>query len=334
MIEYYCCEKDDNKNARLLININQLICAKFNQSRINTVENVLTFIIPVRHPENARDWKELKSYLGVTLQSIANQDQAGWRAIIVANYGSDLPALPPGVEVKWVDFPPNQLHEQGTAHREQFHEAVRLDKGRRILAGLLEAGLSEYCMVVDDDDLISNGLTGFVKRHRGANGWFIRHGYVWTPGNKLLYRYPDFSMLCGTSHIVRTDLFALPAREELATDDYIKQMLGSHIFITRYLREQGTPLAPLPFTGAIYRTGHAGSHSRSRDVLSTHLLHAWLLKSPGELARRLCRFRLLGAGIQREFFGPQQGLVLVAQQESAGVLCENELLQPGGDRVA
>lgn len=263
----------------------------------------LTFVIPVRHPSNARDWSELKTNLGFTLESIANQAEPGWRAVVVANRGSDLPALPEGVSVVWVDFPPNALHEQGSADQEEFYEAVRLDKGRRLLAGMLAAGQTDYFMVVDDDDLISSSLTGFVKRHRGENGWFVYHGYVWSPGKTLMYRYPNFSMLCGTSHIIRSDLFALPSSMETADVTYIKKMLGSHVFITKYLTEQGTPLAPLPFPGAIYRTGHAGSHSRSKDILSTYLLQGWLLKRPLELVRRICRLRLLGGGIRREFFG-------------------------------
>lgn len=266
---------------------------------------VLTFVIPVRHPDNARDWNELKSYLGVTLASIANQTASEWRAVVVANHGSDLPPLPAGVKVAWVDFAPNALHEQGGVEREKFQDAVRFDKGRRILAGMLAAGNTDYFMIVDDDDLISSGLTGFVKQHRGANGWFVRNGYVWTPGRRLMYRHPDFSRLCGTSHLIRRDLFALPASLEVATEDYVKQMLGSHVFITKYLQEKGTPLAPLPYAGAIYRTGHAGSHSRSRDIFSTYLMHPWLLKSPKELVRRLGRLRLLGGALQREFFGPE-----------------------------
>lgn len=267
------------------------------------MDTALTFVIPVRHPNNARDWSELKNNLAVTLASIANQAEPGWRAVVVANSSSDLPPLPAGVEVAWVDFPPNSLHEQGTADREEFYEAVRFDKGRRILAGMLAAGPTDYFMVVDDDDLISSSLTGFVKQHRGENGWFVYHGYVWSPGKTLIYRCPNFSMVCGTSHIIRADLFALPASIETAKVDYIKMMLGSHVFITKHLAAQGTPLAALPFPGAIYRTGHTGSHSRSKDILSTYLLHRWLLKRPMELARRFSRLRLLGGGLRREFFG-------------------------------
>lgn len=267
------------------------------------MKTALTFVIPVRHPANARDWSELKSNLAVTLASIANQSEPGWRAVVVANRGSELPSLPVGVEVAWVDFPPNSLHEQGAADREAFHEAVRLDKGRRILAGMLAVGQTDYFMVVDDDDLISSGLTGFVKRHQGENGWFVHHGFVWSPGRKVIYRSPNFSMLCGTSHIIRADLFALPASFEGAEDGYIKRMLGSHVFITGHLAESGTPLSALPFPGAIYRTGHTGSHSRSKDILSTYIFHPWLLKRPIELVSRLGRLRLMGRGLRREFFG-------------------------------
>lgn len=282
------------------------------------MQPILTFVIPVRHPANARDWNELKRNLDVTLRSISNQEEKGWSAIVVANRGSDLPALPAGVRVKWVDFPPNPLHERGLAHHEQFLEAVRFDKGRRILAGMLDAGATDYFMVTDDDDLVSSKLTGFVSKHRGQNGWFIRNGYIWSPGSRLLYCHPDFSMVCGTSHIVRADLFELPRSADDASEDYIKLMLGSHIFITKYLVEKATPLAPLPFVGAIYRTGHAGAHSRSKDVVSTYLMHAWLLKSPGELTRRLFRLRRLGRKVQNEFFNHHNNVPAPGRQEHVG----------------
>ncbi|WP_212760945.1 galactosyl transferase [Telluria aromaticivorans] len=293
------------------------------------MQPTLTFVIPVRHPSNARDWKELKSNLAITLRSISNQAEIGWSAILVANRGSDLPALPPGVRVKWVDFPPNPLHEQGLAHKEQFLEAVRLDKGRRILAGMLDASATDYFMVTDDDDLVSSRLTGFVKTNRGQNGWFVRHGYIWSPGSRLLYRHPDFSMVCGTSHIVRADLFELPQSIEEASDEYIKQMLGSHIFITKHLKEHQTPLLPLPFVGAVYRTGHVGAHSRSKDIFSTYLMDAWLLKSPGELSRRISRLRILGQGIRHEFFGPYATAAHAQRSlsESNEMVLDDDILQ-------
>ena len=56
----------------------------------------LTFIIPVRHQDNARDWALLKANLTQTAASIASQTHPGWRALVVANEGADLPDLPAG----------------------------------------------------------------------------------------------------------------------------------------------------------------------------------------------------------------------------------------------
>ncbi len=70
---------------------------------------------------------------------------------------------------------------------------VRLDKGRRVLAGILEADKSGYLMVVDDDDFVSCRLTRFVADHLGNNGWYVQNGYIWGDGGRLIYEYADFS---------------------------------------------------------------------------------------------------------------------------------------------
>ena len=50
---------------------------------------MLTFIIPVRHQDNARDWTLLKANLSQTAASIAGQTHPGWRALVVANEGAN-----------------------------------------------------------------------------------------------------------------------------------------------------------------------------------------------------------------------------------------------------
>ena len=73
------------------------------------MKNVLTFVIPVRHPNNARNWHQVKQQLSETVLSISRQLDEGWKAVIVANQGADLPSVPEGFEVKRVDFEPNQF---------------------------------------------------------------------------------------------------------------------------------------------------------------------------------------------------------------------------------
>jgi len=266
-------------------------------------DGVLTFVIPLRHPQNSADWPALKQRLAETIRSIAGQDGTRWRAIIVANEGSDLPALPRNFEVKQVDFPPNPMFEQAGNELEAFREACRLDKGRRVLAGILEADKTGYVMVVDDDDFVSRRLTSFVAEYPEKNGWYVHNGYLWGDGGKLLYEYADFSKFCGTSHIIRTDLYELPASVEAADPAYIRKMFGSHIFIREYLTARGHPLEPLPFVGAVYRIGHAGAHSKSAGLLKQVFFKRELLENPLKLVGRFSRLRLLGAAARHQFWG-------------------------------
>ena len=263
----------------------------------------ITFIIPVRHQENAADWSKLKSNLSCTLASISAQTSSDWKAVVVANRGADLPPLPAQVDVAWVDFPPNALHEQGSADRETFYDAVRRDKGRRVLAGMLHAGEMKYVMVVDDDDFVSNKLVAHAAQHPDLTGWYIDVGYLWGDGDPGVYLYTGFSKLCGTSHIVNAALYQLPASLETADETYIKKMLGSHTYIHEHLLAARTPLIALPFPGAIYRVGYTGAHSKSARVFSRYFAHPWLLWSPGELFRRLSNVRWKSRSMRAEYFG-------------------------------
>lgn len=264
---------------------------------------LLTFIIPVRHQDNARDWTQLCAKLTQTMASIANQSLMDWQGIVVANEGADLPSLPAGFRAVRVDFPPNDMHELGRQGHDAFYEAFRADKGRRVLKGMLAARDSRYFMIVDDDDFVSSRITSFIAKNDGANGWFIEKGYVWSDGGSLLLGHDRFNKLCGTSLIIRSDLYELPAAFEDASLDWIKQSLGSHIFITDALRGRGSPLAALPFRGAVYRVGHAGSHSQAGGILSSYFLNRKALRHPRSLLSNLVKLRPLNRAVRAEFFG-------------------------------
>jgi hypothetical protein len=263
---------------------------------------LVTFVIPVRHPDNAHDWGVLKANLAQTVASIASQSHADWRGLIVANRGADLPELPPHFSAVRVDFPPNDGHEIGEQSEAAFYDAFRIDKGRRVLAGMLAARDSTFFMIVDDDDLTSRRIVEHVSKHPEGNGWTIDRGYLWDDGGRLLLGHDDFNHVCGTSLIVRADLYGLPDRFEDATPDWIKTMLGSHRQIAEILAERDHPLASLPFRGAVYRVANGGSHSRTPSLLSMFFNRSEL-KRPGRLLRNAGRLRLVGRGARREFFG-------------------------------
>ncbi|MGK6314546.1 galactosyl transferase [Neorhizobium sp. DT-125] len=265
--------------------------------------SVVTFIIPVRHQDNARDWSLLKKNLTQTVASIANQTSPDWRGIIVANRGADLPALPDKFSVTWVDFPPNDIHERGNATEADFLDSFRADKGRRVLAGMLDARDGRFFMIVDDDDFVSARIVQYVSQHRDENGWIIDKGYIWDDGGTLLLCRDQFSHYCGTSLIIRSDLYGLPSKAEDASIEWIKDMLGSHVRITPALAARGTPLSSLPFRGAVYRVAHKGSHSKAPSLIDMYFLNRNVLKRPVNAIRNLARLRLLSAEHKREFFG-------------------------------
>ena len=246
---------------------------------------LVTFVIPVRHQDNASDWSLLKANLVQTIASISNQTNDDWRGVIVANEGADLPDLPERFVVERVAFPPNDMHELGKASREDFYDAFRADKGRRVLMGMLRARDSRFFMIVDDDDFVSARIVQHASENSDANGWTIDHGYIWDHGGKLLLGDDDFNHLCGTSLIIRSDLYDLPERFQDASLDWIKSMLGSHVRIADILAKRGTPLATLPFRGAIYRVSHSGSHSKAPSILVKYFLSWEAFKRPRRMLR-------------------------------------------------
>jgi hypothetical protein len=88
--------------------------------------------------------------------------------------------MPEQCHVCYVGFPPNNKHNiEDNDGRHEFYEALRIDKGKRVLAGMLSSSNTNYFMVVDDDDFVHVDLCKFVSSNIGDNGWYINKGYVW-----------------------------------------------------------------------------------------------------------------------------------------------------------
>lgn len=203
---------------------------------------MLTFIVPVRHPENMRNPVLAKRLLAHTVISIAAQTNSDWQGVVVANHGTDLPALPPRFSVKWVDLPPNPRHDEIDL------DVFKADKGRRVLSGM-DCIKSDYFMTVDDDDLVSNRLAAFVFG-KNSEGWCFKDGYILS-GN-LIGEVNCLHDICGTSHIVHCG-----ALQEMLHRSRDVKVFGSHSLLHDYIQ-----LETLPFPGAMYRTGHANAHSQ------------------------------------------------------------------------
>lgn len=265
----------------------------------------LTFVIPVRHPSNCPDWAALVSRLRQTVASVEAQKSPSWRAVIVVNSGAHIPEFSERVSVVRVDFAPN-AHFEKAGDLDRFRDSVRRDKGYRVLHGMRAAGPTNYFMVVDDDDFVSSKLVNFVSENLGAAGWRVENGLVWSEGSRFVLVYSDFYNFCGTSLIVRSDLYRLNRWEESEPDPrWVSEMLGSHVLIAPHLEAEKTPLQPLPFLGAVYRVGHKGAHSQSYSVALRFLLNPRILRrSPRELVRHWRNMRRLTPELRAQFEMP------------------------------
>jgi len=264
---------------------------------------LVTFIIPVRHPDNAKDWGQLKARLTQTLESISGQTHPGWRGLVVANEGADLPPMPDRFSVVPVTFPPNNLHDLGMASEDAILDAFRFDKGRRVLAGMLAAPESRYFMIVDDDDLLSSRIVDYVSRQPEDSGWYVAKGYLWNDAGSVFCGVNNFNDLCGSSLIIRASLYGIPRRFEEADAEWIKDMLGSHRRIRSILAGKGATLRPLPFRAAAYRVGSSGSHSKTPGIARLLFFHRGNLSRPDRFLRSLAKLRRIGPKLSREFFG-------------------------------
>lgn len=271
---------------------------------------MITFIIPLRHPASSKNWQNVVARLTETLTSAANACREGnARCILVANEEATLPPLPSAVDLLRVAIPPPAVSVfRGEADDNERRRAVWLDKGLKVAAGAIRARAagSRYVMSVDADDLVSNRIPSFVAQHAGEPGWYVRTGWLLPVGGRIGALLPDFHNWCGTYAIVRTDLLPLADRLETMDPETVRLWFGHHRELIPALASHESPLAPLPFPGAIYRIGH-GDGNFQRQSLASELFgwRRWR-ENPRAFVRQLTRLRWFGPGCTREFVGTCQ----------------------------
>lgn len=221
---------------------------------------LITFVIPVKHFSHIKSMSSFKKSFLQTVGSLNNQSNYDWQCKVVVNDGMELPVLNENFEVVYVDYPPNPFYDLEVNDRELCYEAIREDKGKKVLAGILKAKNSKYLMVVDDDDFIEKSIVEFITKNDNGFGWYVQRGYIWYEGTPFFFKRNDFHHLCGTSLIVNRDLLEIEKNKHNL--EFIKTYLGSHTSLQKRMNELGSPLAPIPFYAAVYRMGHAEAHSK------------------------------------------------------------------------
>lgn len=260
----------------------------------------LVFVIPVRHPQSVRNWDIVEQNLAATLASISNQSSHNWECRIVANREAKLPDLPAQCVAIRVDLPCPKLPDP-SVDKEQYYDAVRLDKGLRIYAGMKNIPMESHVMVVDFDDFISSQIAEFVSSHRELPGWYIENGYVYAGGN-ICHIKSKLHKMCGSTHIIKRKLFgALELPDGTPDLTAIKRNLGSHIYIKDDLEQARESLLPLPFKGVIYRIGNPQSTSKSAGLFREMSSFRLLREYPIAFIKTLFNYRLITKKIRLEF---------------------------------
>lgn len=261
----------------------------------------LSFIVAVRHHDTVRDWTPVQNAIAETVASISSQTSRDWRAVLVANPDTPLPKLPAGVEVCHVALMPPVLPDP-SVDGELYYQRIREDKGARLLAGLAHLGARGHVMAVDYDDFVSRDLASHVERNPNEDAWFLDSGYlVEKPGRWAMFKPHGFNNVCGSSLIIKAELYADLLRSE--GDERIAlaaRWLGSHRFIRSDLGERGVRFQPLPFPGAAWRLAGPGETSGARTVLKEITRHT---RNPIRMVSRVARLRPVDSRFRAEFYG-------------------------------
>src|SRR5262245_10744786 len=147
---------------------------------------MLVFVTSHRHPQNSNSYDKVELLLEKTLASVCAQTRDEFRVIVVCHKIPKIQFDPRFVEFVIVDFPP----PSAVSVPQTGIQAVRLDKGSKLLVGLLEARKLNptYVMIFDADDRVSNRLAAYAHAHPFENGWYFPTGYTYTDLGSLVKR--------------------------------------------------------------------------------------------------------------------------------------------------
>jgi hypothetical protein len=242
---------------------------------------MLIFLIPLKSAQVAGSWERVRQLLSRTIASACAQTSPDFRVLVACH---EIPAgdfSHPAVEFIQVEFPaPSPLDSS----------AMRVDKKRKLLLALRQAReySPSHVMFLDSDDLVSNRLAEFVAAHSAENGWYIRSGYFYCERQRYLHlERRRFDQWSGSSHIVRPEHLGFLERME-------DRLFFYHTKLTRDLLQQGKPIRPLPFKGAIYTISHRENFNDYERIL-------WPDSPVRGILRRVICHRRITPEIRAEF---------------------------------
>ncbi len=237
---------------------------------------MVTFLIPLVSPADVGDWAAVTARLDRTLQSLTNQSDPRWRAVICCQEKPPLPADPRITHLAFAD------------------PAAGNDKWRKLaalcdhLTTLPQA--SGYVMSFDADDLLRQGVVSEMLTRQAHGGYLVQSGYVRddATGAVALADAPSFTAplrkpfwkLCGSC----AALFHDPSLPEGAA--FLRAMTQHEHRMFPYLaalaRQRLTPLSR-PSVQYVLNHGENFGARRGRVGFKTRFVDRFRITDPAEL---------------------------------------------------
>lgn len=258
---------------------------------------MLVFIIPLKSKKVSKSWEYTSKLFERCIKSICNQTSQDFQAIVICHEKPDIQFSHPRILYVQVDFAPPRLSDGDGP--------MLIDRTQKVMKGLYLSRQFKpsHVMVADADDCVSQKLAEFVSKNTQCNGWYVDKGYRYTDGSKRILPTKQLHRLCGTSIILKYDLYELPMNLEDSGDESIGQYHINHNEAVRIMAQQGTPLEPLPFEAAIYISPINRDNLFATITFSRKLRQnpKWVL-SPIKLAlQKILQSQPLTESIRKEF---------------------------------
>ncbi len=247
---------------------------------------MLAFIIALKSARTANDWERVCQVFERSIRSVCAQTTNEFRAIVVCHELPKIQFHHPHVEYIQVNF---SLSGNDI-------EKKRLDRRRKAFTGLLAVKKFHptHTMLMDADDCVSKHLAEWVKHNRSANGWFFPKGYLYEEGHNYVFsEKKNFYLWCGSSNIIRYDLQYFPDNTEDDEIDY-NHYHRPHAYIVDIMKQNGTPIEPLPFFGSVYTLAHGDNFKSFANVIRPK-------KMLPRLKKVVVNYRPLTNSIRKEF---------------------------------
>jgi hypothetical protein len=210
------------------------------------------FGIPLRSRQTARDWDQVSHLFEATLNSVLAQSDPDF-SVIVACHERPTAIGFTDPRVVTIELPPRPI--VGSAEQMK-------DKGLKhmcIGAALRRMG-GGFLMFVDADDLVSNRIVAYVRRHPDPHGYIVDAGYEYDCATGLVRMAPRFDRLCGSCAVFNYALTDLPETPH-STAPCRFTSFSNHSHWRDIANTQGRPLAPLPFRAVVFVRNNGENHS-------------------------------------------------------------------------